>query len=411
MKLLVVSQYYYPEQFRVNEICEELVRRGNEVTVISGIPNYPQGEIFVGYEKSFEKPDNHNGVKIIRCNNRPRYRGILNLLRNYMSFVSKANKIISNLEEEYDAIYVYQLSPVTMVLPAIRYKRKKSIPLFVYCCDLWPESVRELSDNRVLSRRNLIYLFSKFISRKIYGVADMIGVKCTQFIDYLEKECHVERKKVCLLYEHAEESYLSVSEVSKENDYYDFMFLGNIGYSQNCEELVSALARVAGKEKCRLHFVGDGSALERLRKHVKQMNLEELVVFHGRHPISEMESFYNIADCCLLTLSNKTACGLTPPAKLSGYMAAARPIIGVAEGATRDIIKAADCGICVEPGNLQELIDAMQYAIEHNTVFSEKGVSGREYFKEHFMLRQHVDELEKQLSRLIKKRKEKEGWV
>lgn len=401
MNILVVSQYYYPEQFRINDICEELVSRGHDVTVLTGLPNYPEGEIFAGYKKNYLKVDIHNGVRIIRCKTIPRHKGGIALLINYISYAIKASRRILKLKENFDVVYVYQLSPVTTIYPAIKYKKKKKIPIYVYCCDIWPESVRETSDGSILKTTHPLYISAKYLSKKLYTKSDMIGVKCTYFSDYLNETCGVEIDKIKLLYEHAEESYLSVSEKPSNNGCYDFMFLGNIGASQNCDYLVKAIKKIHTNKPFKLHFVGNGSSLESLKKYVIDNKLDEKVVFHGRHPVSEINSFYSFADCCMLSLSEKTAIGLTPPAKLVGYMAASRPIIAAAGGATKDIINEAKCGICVKSKDIDALASAMEYAIEHSYEFEKMGINGRCYFKNHFTIKKHIDELERQLIKLL----------
>ena len=401
MKILVVSQYYYPEQFRINDVCKELVKRGHEVTVLTGRPNYPEGEIYPGYEKGFRDNEIVNGVHIIRCNCRERHKGIVNLARNYLSFIIQAEKVLNKFKEKYDSIYVYEVSPVTMALPAIKYGRKTNTPVYLYCMDIWPESVRELSEDRLIGTSHPIYIAAKILSKYIYRSCDMIGVKCRQFSDYLEQVCGIDKSKMALLYEHAEESYLSVQEDPEDNGCYDFMFLGNIGYAQKCDLLLKAVKKVKSDLPYKLHFVGDGSALASLKKQTAEMGLEDIVIFHGRKPITEINQFYNMADCCLLTLSSKTACGLTPPGKLIGYMAACRPIIAAAEGATKDILEQGNCGICVENQDIEALTSAMQYALEHQEEFKQKAKNGRKYFMENFTLDFHISQLEKQLNDMV----------
>ena len=400
MNILVISQYYYPEQFRINDICEELVKKGNMVTVLSGIPNYPLGEIYDGYENSHKNLEVKNGVRIIRCNNRPRHRGIINLILNYLSYVRCSNKIIKNMREKFDIVYVYELSPITMAIPAIIYKKKTGTPLYLYCLDLWPESIREISNDRLLSTHNPIYLITKIVSQKIYNSADCVGIKCREFSDYLINVCKVNPNKIKLLYEHAEDSYLQIGEKTSNEKCYNFMFLGNIGIAQNCEILLKAVSALETKINFKLHFVGDGSDLENLKNKTKEFKLEDKVVFHGRQPVSEVNKYYAMADCCLLTLSNNTACGLTLPAKLTGYMASGRPIIAAADGATKSIIGEADCGICISPKDVDGIRVAMQYALENQVEFRNKGLNGREYFKTHFTLEDHIKNLLEQFEEL-----------
>jgi len=398
MKILVVTQYYYPEQFRVNDICEELVKRGHEVTVLTGQPNYPEGEIYKGYE-TIQPVEEHNGVKIIRCKVRPRYTGKKNLLLNYLSFVRSASQKAKTIGVWYDVIYVYQLSPITSAIPAIKLKKRLGIPIFLYCCDVWPDSVRDF-DDEPMSIHNPIYIVAKWISKYVYNRIDRIGVKCNQFTDYLHDVCGVDKNKCCLIYEHAESSYLSVPEEPIDNGCYDFMFLGNIGTSLHCEYIIEAAEKIKTAKKFKVHFVGSGSALKEIQEYVSKKGLENLVVFHGRHPVSEINKFYEMADCCMLTLSSKTATGLTPPAKLVGYMAASRPIIAAAEGATKDIIQEADCGICVNPDDIDGIEKAMVYALDNQSLFLVEGQKGRRFFNDNFVLEKHIEVLEKELEEM-----------
>lgn len=401
MKILVVSQYYYPEQFRINDICAELVKKGHQVTVLTGRPNYPKGEIFLGYEDD-KQEERINGVNIIRCKCRPRHQGIVNLAKNYLSFITKGCNKILDLKSDYDLVFVYGISPITMGFPAIFYKLRHNVPIYYYCLDIWPEAVREISSDKILSKYHPVYIVAYLISRIVYSMVDCIGVKCTQFEDYLVKTCGVPRNKIKLLYEHAEDIYLKVNEHPKENGCYDFMFLGNIGSSQNCEFLVKAFKMINSKKQRKLHFVGDGSDLENLKNLVEKLGMNDTVVFHGRKSIEEINDYYNLADCCLLTLSNRTACGLTPPAKLTGYMAACRPVIAAAEGATKSIIKESECGICVGYKDLNALTRAMEYMLEHQKVSRYMGLRGRTYFKKFFLLDIFIKELLSQFKEIKK---------
>ena len=400
MKILVVTEYYFPEDFRINDICEGLVKKGHSVTVVTGIPNYPRGIVFEGYEKSYLKPETINGVTVIRCNNRPRKKGLFNLLLSYITYVRKAKQVIKKLNNEFDIVYAYQMSPISLVKPAILYKKKHHVPLYVYVCDVWPESVRDLGGDKPMSTHNPIYLYYKLMSKSIYKSADLIGVKCNEFIDYLENVCGVDRAKCSLNYEHAEQNYLKVKETPTDNKIIDFMYLGNLGHASNCDLILEAAALLE-KRNFKIHFVGDGSEYNNLLELTKRLNLEEVVVFHGRVPQSEIIEYYNIADFCLLTLSGKTFIGLTPPAKLTGYMAACRPIIAAVDGAAASIIKEYKCGLVCPAGDANEYAKLMQNAIDNSEHLSELGVNGRHSFLSHFTLDKHIQKLEEALFCLI----------
>ena len=401
MNILVISQYYYPEDFRINDICEELVRRGNKVTVVAGIPNYPEGVVYKGYEKSYKQPEYINGVKVIRCNNRPRKNGILNLLLNYRSYYKKASVIINKLDEKFDIVYGYQMSPIMQMIPAIKYKKKHNVPFFMYVCDLWPESMRELG-NKEISKKNIFYKYFLRMSRKVYSFADMIGTKCEEFIDYLEATCGIDRNKCKVIYEHAESNYLAVNEKPTDNGIIDFMYLGNIGHSSNCSLIVKATSKLSGKN-FKVHFVGDGSELTNLKTLTEQMGLEDNIVFHGRKPQKDIIDYYNLCDVCLLTLSNTSIIGVTPPAKLTGYMAACRPIIASVDGAAKRIINAAGCGYVVDANDVDKFAEIMQNAIDNYNEFCCLGIKGRKYFLDHFTIKTHIDNLSIVLGSIIKK--------
>ena len=402
MRILVISQYFYPEQFRINDICLELQRRGHEVNVITGLPNYPEGEIFEGYENSYANMEKYHNIDVYRCKLRPRHTGTVNLIRNYISFAYKASKLALKIRKKYDVIYVYGLSPVTQAIPAIIFKKKYNVPIYYYCCDIWPESVRgAYGSNKQKSLHHPIYLIAKILTKSIYKNIDFIGTKCQEFIDYNADVCMVPRSKMDVIYEHAEDSYLKVNENADDNGIVDFMFLGNIGKAQNCDQLILSITRLKRTRPFKLHFVGDGSDLENLKQMVEKMGLGEIVIFHGKHPVSEVIKFYNLADVCLLSLSNRTKTGLTPPAKLVGYMAAARPIVASINGAADFLINDAKCGFCVKADDLNGLVDSMQKVIDNPDCIKGMGKNGRAYFKKYFTLNKHVDKLEQNLLNVV----------
>jgi hypothetical protein len=193
MKILVICQYYYPEPFRVNDICEEMVKRGHEVTVVTGEPNYPEGQIYKGYENHQNSDEVINGVKVHRCPIIPRKTGTLYRFLNYLSFPHEAKKYIRNLKtsdsKPFDVIFVNQLSPVMMAEPAITYKKKYGTPIVMYCLDLWPESLVAGG----VSRRSTIYKVFHRVSRRIYNGMDRILITSRMFRGYLKEQFGVEQ--------------------------------------------------------------------------------------------------------------------------------------------------------------------------------------------------------------------------
>lgn len=229
MKILVVSQYYYPEQFRITEICEELVRRGHAVTVLTGRPNYPEGEVYPGY--AHIRRETHNGVEIVRCQIRPRKHGAAALALNYMSFLLRGWLRAGLLPKDFDVVFVYQLSPVTMAAPALRYKRRHGVPMYLYCLDLWPESIRDSIPNTASLPYRLVHRWS----RKLYNGADAVGITSRPFRDYLSSVCAVPTEKITYLPQHGEDMQRYGDLSAVQNGVTDFVFLGNVGVAQDLE--------------------------------------------------------------------------------------------------------------------------------------------------------------------------------
>lgn len=396
-KILVISQYYYPEQFRINDICEELVKRGHSVTVVTGLPNYPGGKIYADYRSSVHKDELINGVRVIRCNIIERRSGSIFLGLNYISFMITGSMKVNKLKEKFDVIYVYQMSPVLMAVPALKYKSRHQVPIFLYCCDLWPESIKDVFKNE----NSIIFKIAKIISEKVYQNSDLIGITSKPFKGYLNSVCGVDSDKIFYLPQHAEDIYLKMDLSVVDNECIDFMFMGNIGVSQDIDCIIKAVSLIESDKKFIIHFVGDGSRLNHAKNLVKDLSLEDKIIFHGKHPLSEMPQYYKLADACILTLSNDSLIGTTMPAKLQGYMAAGKPVIAAIDGAAQEVINESDCGICVNAGDYIELAKAMDDFINNQDKYHMCGSNGRKYFKENFTKEIYIENLESQLTKIM----------
>lgn len=389
MNLLVVSQYYYPEPFRINEICEELVKRGHRVTVLTANPNYPDGEVYAGYENK-DCREVINGVTVYRCKCRPRYKGSVNLARNYVDFVVRANKRIMKLNAEFDYIFVYQLSPVTSCLPAIKYKRKYHIPMVLYCLDVWPESLK----GTLMGSSFYLKMFGQ-LSRYIYKSADKIAVSSPSFATYLSALCDID--KACLEYipQHSNEvkTYGGSSALRKNPKKINFLFTGNIGESQNLECLLKAVTLIQNREKIVFHVVGSGSHYERCLKLSMNLGVDDVFVFYGRFPKEDVSKFYDIADICYVSLKDEGVVGNTIPGKIQEYMSAGKPILASIKGDAADLIRSAKCGLCVSPGDVEELAKAIVKFSDSGTDLEEMGKNSRKFYETHFTIEKYVNHL------------------
>lgn len=192
MRILVICQYYYPEPFRISDICEELVKRGHEVFVVTGVPNYPMGEIYDGYRHGEKRDEFINGVKVHRCYTVGRKGGILKRFLNYFSYPISASAYVNLLKDEYDVVFVNQLSPVMMAWPAIRYKKKHDKKVAMYCLDLWPASLRA----GAMSDGTFIYGLFHHVSAKIYRQMDLILNTSRSFEEYQIGELKIDKTKI-----------------------------------------------------------------------------------------------------------------------------------------------------------------------------------------------------------------------
>ncbi len=400
MKILIVSQYYYPEQFQINEIAPELAKRGHEVTVLTGMPNYPKGEIFEGYEDAYKKEEIVNGIRVIRCNCRPRKKGTLNLILNYLSFYVKGVSKAKKLKGEFDLVLSYQLSPITSVAPAAYYAKRHNLPHLLYCLDIWPESAQA----QIKNKNSLPFKLISNISRKLYRSADIIAVTSRPFVDYLGRVHAISKDKMVYIPQHADDSYLSMDLSNSENDgKVHFMYAGNMGKGQTLEVIANAVAEISDRDDFVVDIVGDGSRKEALCELIKELDLEDKFVFHGNQKREDMPAFYKKADALLLTLRGNNEVGNTMPGKLQVYMTTKKPILAAINGAASEVIYEANCGRSVKAGDSKGLAELMADFIDNKEIYSACGENAAAYFRKHFTLKEYTDRLEKQINLLVNK--------
>ena len=398
MKILIVSQYYYPEQFQINEIAPELVRRGHDVTVLTGLPNYPKGEIYPGYENGQKRKEVINGVKVIRVEEHPRKTGGKNLIKNYMSFYKNGLATAKKLKNDYDVVLCYQLSPVTMLKPAVVYAKKNKKPLLTYCLDIWPESAKDHLNIPV------VYSAITALSKSLYRACDHISVTSRPFIDYFEKVVGFDRNKMSYIPQHADMSMLDIDFTAPDNGVTDFMYAGNMGKGQTLDVIIRAAAELKNRNDFIVHMVGDGSRRAELEELTRQLGVEDKVIFYGNQSRDSMSEFYKKADALLITLRGNNAVGNTMPGKLQMYMTTGKPILGAINGAANEVIKEAGCGKCVAAGDYKGLAAIMEDYIENREEYTNCGTNARKYFLSNFTLKKYCDDLEEQLKKLIESR-------
>lgn len=370
MKILAVCQYYYPEPFRFPDICETLVQDGHDVTVVTGTPNYPMGEIYSGYENGQKMDEMLNGVKVHRCITTPRKTGTLNRLRNYFSYPRASKQYVKSLPDDFDVVFINQLSPVMMAKAGIWYAKKYHKKSVLYCLDLWPESLCAGG----IKKGSAVYRVFKAISQKIYRNVDSILITSKSFQNYLHDMFGIPEGCIHYLPQYAEAQFLNLQE-KEQGEIFNLLFAGNIGIAQSVGTIIAA-AKLLIDQKVMFHIVGDGIELDNLKKQASGI---QNVIFYGRKSLEEMPKYYKMADAMLVTLTNDPVISLTLPGKVQTYMAAGKPIVGAIEGETAIVLNDAQGGYCCSAGDSRTLADNVVKLMESGKA-TEIGRKNREYY-------------------------------
>ncbi len=362
--ILVVCQHYKPEPFNVSETCEGLVRRGYDVTVLTALPNCPEGVVPEEFRHGKHKDEFVDGVRVVRVPIVARgsdLKGFNKLRRiaNYFSFPFSAWVTQAAMDRNYDCVLCVQFSPVLMALPALRIARKMCAPCLIWSFDLWPEDM--LTGG--MRRNGLPYKIMHRVSRDIYGRADMVAVTSPGFTTYFEEQLRLPELKTAWLPQFAEEAFENVedaaSDVAGETV---FTFAGNVGGNQGVETIIRAAA-LAANFPVHVRIVGSGSHLDACKALATELGVEN-VEFTGRMPIDAMPDVYASSDAMLLTLSKPANGGslvpvYTIPRKFQSYLAAGRPVLCAVDGTVGEIIAESGCGVASPAKDPKALADAM----------------------------------------------------
>ena len=399
MKILVFSQYFYPENFRINTLCRELRHRGHQVTVVTGYPQYPIGRIYEGYGFDIPYETEWNGVKIHRVKVHPRGSNLLGMLRNTVDYVVEANRWVKNCREKFDAVYVFEVSPVTVGLPAVSYKKKFGVPMFFNLQDLWPENVEEVLGIRFPP---LTWLINRIVDR-IYTNSNKILCTSNGFADNLRRRGVSEEKIVfwpqfCL---DPDLSNAEKPEIYKE-DTFNIVFAGNLGDAQGLDLMVEAARELKGSP-IRWYLVGDGRARARLEQKVRDCGVQEEVTFVGRVSEKEADRYVHFADCAYLSFKDNKIFNMTLPAKLQTYLACGTPILAAAGGESARLVGDNGIGSVCQP-RLEALVKtAKQAASMSRQEHGDMSQKARTYYETHFTMDALVTALEEMLQEEIDK--------
>ena len=399
MRILVITQYFWPENFRINDMALGLKERGHEVAVLTSIPNYPEGKFFQGYSFFGRSKEIWNGITIYRSCQFPRGNNNSILLSlNYFSFVIFATWKVLWLPKKFDRILVYQVSPIFQIIPALFAAWRFDKPLFVNVQDLWPETLASTRQGK----NPLLLKGVSAISDYLYRKADFLLLPFKSSQPILEQR-GVQPHQMAYLPNSIDDFYLPVSA----DPLYEYLFTGdthilltgNLGEAQGIDLIVEAAYRLKEKyPRLRWILVGEGRSRKELEQLVKDRGIEEVVLFPGRFPASVMPALIARADASLLTLKKEPIFAITVPNRLQSYMACGKPILASIDGEAAGIISAAKCGLVSPAGDLSEFISLVEKFME--TSSEERvtwGDNARAYFLKHFERNKILDQLDELL--------------
>ena len=389
MKVLVVCQHYWPEPYPLQDACDELVRRGHQVLVVTGVPNYPLGYIYPEYRKGRNREQTENGVRIHRCFTIGRRNNVIFRFLNYFSFAISSALYLWRLKEEFDVVFTNQTSPVTMSGGAMVYGRRHRKKVVLYCMDLWPASLAAGG----VGERSLIYRAFGWISKKIYRAADRILITSESFRDYLQTQFQIGDDRIVYHPQYA--NVTDIPQKSRDSEHVNLVFAGNVGAAQSIDTILKAAKYLEDVKELRWHIVGDGSELENCKEMAVKLGLSN-VIFHGRKPQSEIPEYMAMADGLLLTLTADPVISMTLPGKTQTYMASGKPIIAAANGEIPRVIADSGCGFCAPAEDAEALAAAVNEFMAHPDRRA-LGENGKRYYQEHFSRGRFMDALEQEL--------------
>jgi len=392
MKILIVCQYFYPETFSITDVALEFIKRGHEVLVVTGLPNYGQRRILDGYQ-DIEDECVH-GIRIHRCKLRPRKKGRINAVRNYISFWRSSKRYLKKLDERFDVVYSMSLSPLISVVGATMYARRFGIRHVLHCLDLWPESTVVTG---AIHRGSASYHLLFHWCRKIYQNLDEIMVSSPSFRSYFDNQLQV--KNVPITYVPQPPVLAVPSSEIKYTHPFNFVYSGNIGTLQLIEDIVRAAALLKGKLDFQLHLIGMGTRTEAVKKLIQTLGLENEVIFHGMKSRADSAAYYKNATALIVPLKHEGTVGDTIPNKLTSYLYYGKPIVAVIEGDGRKVLDKSQSAVFSKSESPEDIAQAfMDMARLPEEKRAELGRNGEKYFHEHFDLDEIVDEILRHLS-------------
>tara|TARA_B100001248_G_C27356636_1_gene444169 strand:+ start:84 stop:1328 length:1245 start_codon:yes stop_codon:yes gene_type:complete len=408
LRILIITQYFWPENFRINEVSEELVNLGHDVFILTGYPNYPKGEIYSEFKKDPKKFSQYKNAKIIRVPLLARKKNKISLISNYVSFL--LNSIVFGYfklkGKKIDIIFTCQLSPVTIGVTSAFFSKILNIPHIFWVQDLWPDTLVAL---KILKKNWQIKLFKIFVNW-IYSRCDLILAQSKNILKEINKYPSVRDNIYYFPTWGESDLFLEVASLAPEikpKEIFTILFAGNIGEAQDFPNLIKAVQNLVLNKvvNFRMIIIGDGSKKEWAICEVKKLNIEKFFEFYNSYPLDRMPSFFRHADALLVSLLNKKVFNMTVPGKLQFYLSSGIPIIGNICGEGAEVIKKSKSGLVCDSGDYKTLSKIISKMIKLDKMTLKKmGLNGQKYALKEFSKTKLVNKLNKILISQVKKK-------
>lgn len=379
MKVLIICQFYYPENFVISKIAEALYQKGHDVTVLTGKPNYGYDQIIPEYKNI--KYEEINGVKVHRVNLYPRKKSRLSIIRNYLSFWRNSKKWVRNCKENYDIVYSMSLSPVTILSAGNLYKKLHKVKHVVHCVDLWPESTLI---THAVKKNSLAYKILYKWSRSLYSKADKVLIGSPSFKQYFSEVLKLRTDNISFV---PQPSLIEDVDVEPKDlgSGFNILYCGNLGIIQLIHLIPEAM-KLVNNPNIKFHVIGMGPKTNELKSLIEKYNLHEKVIYHGPIPAKKAAAYFKGADALYVSLKGEGYVGCTIPNKLMMSMVYGKPILGVVKGDARDVIISSKGGIVCD-----ETPEAVAKAIEELAVLDfeirkKLGHNNQVYYKRNFSI-------------------------
>ena len=381
MRILVVSQYFWPENFRINDLVSEFCERGHDVTVLTGYPNYPAGEIFPEFINDPKGYQAYGTARVVRVPLAKRSSGAVRLALNYASFAVSATLLGGwRLRGQvFDVVFVFEPSPITVGLPAVFLRYLKRVPLVFWVLDLWPETLEAVG---VIRSTRLLYAIGLLVSF-IYDRCDLILAQSRSFVPQIRAYCR--KQKTIEYFPSWSDATFDFSvveaaiEVPSGEEMFSVLFAGNIGDAQDFTAVLDAAEVLKNNKNIRWLIVGDGRAADWVRSEVIRRGLEHSFIMLGRYSIERMPSFYKHADALLVSLKDEPIFSMTIPGKLQSYLAAGIPVLAMLNGEGAEIVNRSGAGLSCQAGDGRALaanvLKLSNMSIDERQVMGERGMA------------------------------------